>query len=223
VTSPRVGVLDYGSGNLHSVRHALEAAGADVVVTADRPVLETCDGLVVPGVGAFAACLAGLARVGGDQLISVWLAAARRPLLGICVGHQALFARGIEHGVDTPGLGFLPGAVEPLTSRRLPHMGWNLVTAPPGSRMFAGVAGQRFYFVHSYAVHHLTSPDVVVTTCEHDGDTFVAAVEAGLAWSTQFHPEKSGAAGARLLGNWLAEVRRVAGIPPIEDGEADGC
>ncbi|MCL2316098.1 MAG: imidazole glycerol phosphate synthase subunit HisH [Actinomycetia bacterium] len=208
MTAVRIGVLDYGSGNLLSVRHALEAAGAQVVVTADRARLEGCDGLVVPGVGAFAACMAGLRAVGGDVLIRAWREAGDRPLLGICVGHQVMFARGVEHGVDTPGLGVLPGVVERLRSARLPHMGWNVVAAPAGSRMFDGVTDERFYFVHSYGVHAPDGPWDGVAWCDHGEDRFVAAVEAGPAWTTQFHPEKSGAAGARLLRNWLALVSR---------------
>jgi glutamine amidotransferase len=201
-----IGVLDYGSGNLRSVCQALDAAGASVVLSADPEALAGCDGLVVPGVGAFATCVAGLRRVGGDRLIRAWRA-DKRPLLGICVGHQILFDRGVEHGVGTAGLGVLPGVVEPLTSTRLPHMGWDTVEPHVGTAMFAGLSGQRFYFVHSYAVH---TPVAGATWCEHDGDRFVAAVERGALWSTQFHPEKSGWAGARLLANWLA---LVAGAP----------
>jgi len=195
----RIGVLDYGSGNLHSVCQALDAADADVVLSADADALGRCDGLVVPGVGAFAACMAGLRQARGDALIGDWLAQGR-PLLGICVGHQILFERGVEHELDTPGLGILPGVVERLTSARLPHMGWNLVEPAADSRMFVGLAGRRFYFVHSYGVHQ---PLDGAAWAEHEGDRFVAAVERGTLWSTQFHPEKSGQAGARLLANWL--------------------
>lgn len=170
-------------------------------VTSDHSVLARQDALVVPGVGAFAACMAGLEAVGGRELVSDWVDTGK-PLLGICVGHQVLFERGTEHGVDTPGLGLHPGAVEQLPARRLPHMGWNHVEVPAGSRLFDGLTGQRFYFVHSYAV--LGPPaGALVTTAGHEGSVFVAAVERENVSSTQFHPEKSGAAGARLLRNWL--------------------
>lgn len=200
----RVAVLDYGSGNLHSATRALAAAGAEVVLTADPDACREADGLVVPGVGAFAACMGGLAAVDGPRLILDRLAQGR-PVLGICVGHQVMFTRGVEHGVPTDGLGVLPGVVERLAAERLPHMGWNTVSPPSETRMFAGIDGERFYFVHSYGVHG--GPDwpagALATWSEHGGDRFIAAVEHGPLWTTQFHPEKSGAAGARLLRNWI--------------------
>ncbi len=200
-------VLDYGSGNLHSATRALMAAGCDTVLTSDLDECRAADGLVVPGVGAFAACVEGLRAVGGPGLIHEALAAGR-PVLGICVGHQVMFGSGVEHGVEAEGVGVLPGVVERLTSIRLPHMGWNTVEAAPGSRLFEGVADQRFYFVHSYGVHASRwPPGIQVTWAEHGGDRFVAAVEYGSLSSTQFHPEKSGEAGARLLRNWAATLR----------------
>jgi len=203
---PLVALLDYGSGNLHSATRAVAAAGCRAVLTADVAVAREADGLVVPGVGAFAACMAGLEAVGGPALIRERLAAGR-PVLGICVGHQVMFAAGAEHGVTAEGVGVLPGVVERLTSPRLPHMGWNIVDADPSSVLFPGLAGERFYFVHSYAVHDAAWPDGVrVTWCEHGGDRFVAAIEFGALSSTQFHPEKSGAAGGRLLRNWVATL-----------------
>ncbi len=202
-----VAVLDYGSGNLHSASRALAATGVDVVLTSDASVALAADGLVVPGVGAFAACMAGLESVGGPAIIRERLASGR-PVLGICVGHQALFELGSEHGVETAGVGVLPGVVERLDATRLPHMGWNRVDAADGSLLFDGVAGERFYFVHSYATRSFAPGDGVrVTWAEHEGDRFVAAVEAGALSSTQFHPEKSGEAGARLLRNWVAQIR----------------
>lgn len=203
-SGPHVAVLDYGSGNLHSVVRAIEAAGATPELTSDPAVGLAADGLVVPGVGAFAACMAGLRAVRGPELVRERLA-AERPVLGICVGHQVMFASGDEHGVVASGIGVLPGVVERLSSRRLPHMGWNTVEPPRHSRLFDGVASQRFYFVHSYAVRDAARlpADARVTWTEHDGDGFVAAVEWGALGATQFHPEKSGDAGARLLGNWI--------------------
>ncbi|HEX3004578.1 MAG TPA: imidazole glycerol phosphate synthase subunit HisH, partial [Angustibacter sp.] len=195
MTAPSVVVLDYGSGNTRSAVRALERAGASVMLTADRTAAQDADGLVVPGVGAFAACVAGIRSVKGHEVIGRRLAGGR-PVLGICVGMQVMFARGVEHGVDTEGLDEWPGVVERLQAPVVPHMGWNTVEAPEGSRLFAGVEGERFYFVHSYAAH--AAPDAEVTWAEH-GERFVAAVERGPLSATQFHPEKSGDAGAVLL------------------------
>jgi glutamine amidotransferase len=198
----RVVVLDYGSGNLRSAQRALERVGASVTVTADAHAATEADGLVVPGVGAFAACMAGLAAVDGPKIVAERLHGTR-PVLGICVGMQVLFDTGVEHGVETAGLAVLPGRVEQLRAPILPHIGWNTVDAPAGSVLFAGIpGGTRFYFVHSYAVHHT---DGAVATAHH-GENFVAAVEHGLVSATQFHPEKSGDAGASLLANWLGTL-----------------
>jgi glutamine amidotransferase len=213
---PSVVVLDYGSGNLRSAVRALERVGADVTLTADADTALKADGLVVPGVGAFAACMAGLLWVDGPAVVSRRLAGGR-PVLGICVGMQVLFERGVEHGVDTAGFGEWSGVVEQLQAPVLPHMGWNTVDVPPGSRLFAGLDGERFYFVHSYAARSWTwTPDAgsvsaaaqapLVTWSEHEGDRFVAAVEDGALSATQFHPEKSGDAGAALLGHWVASL-----------------
>lgn len=200
-------VLDYGSGNLHSAARALAATGAQVELTSDPAVAAAADGLVVPGVGAFAACMAGLLGVGGDQIIADRVAAGR-PLLGICVGHQILFGSGDEHGVVTAGCGVYPGTVTQVPAQRLPHMGWNEVAPDPGSVLFDGVADQRFYFVHSYAALSRTDApaQAVVTWTRHEGADVIAAVEHGAVSSTQFHPEKSGAAGARLLTNWVSTL-----------------
>lgn len=207
---PSVVVLDYGSGNVHSAAKALEAAGADVELTADRGRVAAADGLVVPGVGAFAAVMAGLDAVRGGELIGRRLAGGR-PVLGICVGMQILFDRGVERGVDTEGLGEWPGTVDELTAPVLPHIGWNTVDAPAGSVLFDGIEDERFYFVHSYAARQWTleagggfAPPRV-TWAEH-GERFVAAAENGPLSATQFHPEKSGEAGIRMLGNWLRSL-----------------
>jgi glutamine amidotransferase len=205
-------VLDYGSGNILSAERALLRAGADVTVTADREAALESDGLVVPGVGAFAACMAGIRAVKGPEIVGRRLAGGR-PVLGICVGMQVLFEHGVEHGVDTEGLAEWPGVVEELQAPVLPHMGWNTVDVASGSVLFEGVEDQRFYFVHSYGVRRweleptndkLRAPRVTWAT---HGEPFVAAVENGPLAATQFHPEKSGDAGARVLANWVATLR----------------
>ncbi|NJP35259.1 imidazole glycerol phosphate synthase subunit HisH [Micromonospora thermarum] len=204
----RVVVLDYGSGNLRSAERALAAAGADVTVTDDLAAAADADGLVVPGVGAFAACMAGIEALGAGPVIAGRVAAGR-PVLGICVGMQVLFEHGDEHGVVTKGLGLLPGGVSRLPARRLPHMGWNTVRPPAGSVLFAGLPDDsRFYFVHSYAVGDVAGLAVAgaaVTTARHETE-FVAAVERGPLSAAQFHPEKSADTGAALLRNWLATL-----------------
>lgn len=204
-------VLDYGSGNLRSAERALARVGANVTVTSDFDAALECDGLVVPGVGAFEACMAGLKSVYGERIIGRRLAGGR-PVLGICVGMQILFARGVEHGVETEGCGEWPGTVERLDAPVLPHMGWNTVKAPAGSALFAGIdEATRFYFVHSYGVREWELhpgdgfAEPLVTWAEH-GVPFVAAVENGPLMATQFHPEKSGDAGAALLSNWLGTL-----------------
>jgi imidazole glycerol-phosphate synthase subunit HisH len=208
--TPRVVVLDYGSGNLRSAERALARAGAAVSVTADLDAALECDGLVVPGVGAFAACMAGLRGIGGEKVIAA-RAERGRPVLGICVGMQVLFAAGVEHGVRTEGCGIWPGTVERLGAAVLPHMGWNTVSVAPGSALFAGLReGTRFYFVHSYALRMADAAPLLeagakVTVTEH-GEPFAAAVEAGVVSATQFHPEKSGDAGAAVLRKWLRAV-----------------
>jgi glutamine amidotransferase len=195
----KVVVLDYGSGNLRSAERALARTGAEVTVTADLDLAAAADGLVVPGVGAFAACMRGINAVRGGTVVWDRLR-KQRPVLGICVGMQVLFERGLEHGAQTPGLGVLAGDVTRLQAQIVPHMGWNTVDVPAGSALFKGVEDERFYFVHSYAARDV--PDVLLTTAAH-GERFAAAVERGVLSATQFHPEKSGDAGAQLLENWV--------------------
>jgi glutamine amidotransferase len=199
----KVVVLDYGSGNLRSAQRALERVGADVEVTADADAAMNADGLVVPGVGAFEACMAGLRQIGGEKIIADRVSAGR-PVLGVCVGMQILFARGVEFGVESAGCGQWPGAVIRLDAPVIPHMGWNVVDAPPGTRLFKGLDPDiRFYFVHSYAAQQWEgSPDALLTWATHTVP-FLAAVEDGPLAATQFHPEKSGDAGASLLANWV--------------------
>jgi glutamine amidotransferase len=206
----RVVVLDYGSGNVHSAAKALERAGAEVTVTADRATALEADGLLVPGVGAFKAVMDQLHAVRGEEIIDRRLAGGR-PVLGICVGMQVMFERGVERGVDTEGLGEWPGAVTELPAPVLPHMGWNTVEAGEGSTLFSGIEDERFYFVHSFAAQQWLLeveppfPSPALTWAEHGG-RFLAAVENGPLTATQFHPEKSADAGIRLLANWIGTL-----------------
>jgi imidazole glycerol-phosphate synthase subunit HisH len=202
---PSVVVLDYGSGNLRSAQRALQRVGAAAEISADPTAALRADGLVVPGVGAFAACMAGLHAVGGEQVIGKRLAGAR-PVLGICVGMQVLFEAGEEHGERTEGVGCWPGLVQKLTAPVLPHMGWNVVAAPPVTRLLAGIGpDEMFYFVHSYAAKR--APGQALAGWTRHGEDFVALIEDGPLMATQFHPEKSADAGAALLANWLGTLR----------------
>lgn len=199
-------ILDYGSGNLRSAERAVARTGVDVTVTADLAAAAAADGLVVPGVGAYAACMAGIEALNAGPVIADRVAAGK-PVLGICVGMQILFESGVEHGVETKGLGLLPGSVTRLSAERIPHMGWNTVDVPAGSRLLAGLGAEtRFYFVHSYAAQDLDLlSGALVTTASHDGP-FAAVVEAGALSAAQFHPEKSADSGYRLLRNWAATL-----------------
>jgi glutamine amidotransferase len=209
---PKVTVLDYGSGNVRSAVRALEHVGANVTLSHASEDVLNADGLLVPGVGAFATVMEGLKSVDALRWIGRRVAGGR-PVLGICVGLQVMFEEGVEHGVRTQGIGEWPGVVEALPAEVVPHMGWNTVDAAEGSRLFAGIEDERFYFVHSYGVQHwnfdVTQPAMTpprVTWSTH-GAPFIAAVENGPLSATQFHPEKSGDAGAELLRNWLKTLR----------------
>jgi glutamine amidotransferase len=193
-----IAILDYGSGNLRSAQRAFETSGRDVVITSDYDLALNADGLVVPGVGAFAACMQGLTGIRGDELVRERVA-RKRPTLGICVGMQILFAYGVEYG-DHEGVGIWDATVEKLGAPILPHMGWNTVTTGTGSSLFKGVEDQSFYFVHSYAVKKKVG---AIATMSHHGQDFLAAVEDGVIAATQFHPEKSGDAGLALIKNWV--------------------
>jgi imidazole glycerol-phosphate synthase subunit HisH len=196
-------VLDYGSGNLRSAQRALQRVGADVKVTADRAEALRADGLVVPGVGAFEACMKGLRGIGGEEVIAERLS-ADRPVLGVCVGMQILFDRGVEFGVQSRGCGQWPGSVTRLDAPVIPHMGWNVVEAAAGSMLFKGIdPDTRFYFVHSYAAQVWEGNPAALLTWATHHVRFLAAVEDGPLSATQFHPEKSGDAGAALLANWV--------------------
>ncbi|MDT0158606.1 imidazole glycerol phosphate synthase subunit HisH [Microbacterium sp. ARD32] len=208
--SPRVVVFDYESGNVHSAVKALAAAGADVELTGDRDRALEADGLFVPGVGAFAAVVDALRAHGGDEIIDRRLAGGR-PVLGVCVGMQVMFERGLERGLDAEGLGEWPGTVQELDAAVLPHMGWNTVEAGEGSVLFRGIEQERFYFVHSFAATdwriqvEAPFPQPALTWAVH-GQRFLAAVENGPLSATQFHPEKSGDAGVHLLRNWVGSL-----------------
>lgn len=205
-----VAVLDYGSGNVHSACKALAAVGANVELTSDSRKILEADGALVPGVGAFATVMEKLMASGSDRLIDKRLTASR-PVLGICVGMQVMFETGLEHGTQTQGLGQWPGVVRQLNAETLPHMGWTSVQPGAGSVLFEGIEDERFYFVHSYAATKfeldVMPPFVPPTlTFAHHGEDFLAAVENGPLSTTQFHPEKSGQAGLKLLSNWLKSL-----------------
>jgi imidazole glycerol-phosphate synthase subunit HisH len=208
MTRPPVALLDYGVGNLHSAAKALDRAGAEVRVVPTVAEAAGAAGLVVPGVGAYGACLTGLGAAGGAAAVAGWLEGGR-PLLGICIGMQLLFEAS-EEGPVSDGVGVVPGKIRRLTGGgprpvKIPHIGWDDVAVRPGSRLFAGIGdGTRFYFVHSYA----PEPDgeAVAAVCDYGG-RFAAAVEHGHLFGTQFHPEKSGAAGLALLANFVDQVR----------------
>lgn len=196
-----IAILDYGSGNLRSAHRAFECSGEEVLVTSDFETALNAKGLVVPGVGAFAACMQGLQAVRGDEIVRQRVA-LNRPTLGICVGMQILFARGVEHGVHD-GVGIWGASVEKLETKVLPHMGWNTVSAHKESKIFKGVESESFYFVHSYAVTQ--SVGKIESYTDYEGP-FIAAIEDGAMTATQFHPEKSGDAGLHLIKNWVATI-----------------
>jgi imidazole glycerol-phosphate synthase subunit HisH len=196
-----IAILDYGSGNLRSAQRAFERSGSEVVVTSDREVALNADGLVVPGVGAFSACMRGLVAIGGDQIVRDRIK-AQRPTLGICVGMQILFRDGDEHVTSElhKGVGIWQESITKLAAPILPHMGWNTVSVTGTSQLFKGIADQAFYFVHSYAAK---SPVGVAQGWTTHGEKFLSAVEDGAIFATQFHPEKSGDAGLQLIKNWV--------------------
>ena len=247
----RIQVLDYGFGNVRSMVHALSQLGVDAQISADPDLAMKADGLVIPGVGAYGACMAGLRAVGGDRIILDRLAQGL-PVLGVCIGLQIMFQLGDEDGRSEPGLGLIPGRVTKLDADVVPHMGWDHVQAPQGTQLLAGIQDQRFYFVHSYAAMAVqgddragvAQPDLslrvsalnehgdrqpgstegasfgepLVTWATYGRSRFVAAYECGPLSATQFHPEKSGQAGARLLTNWVRTLPGASGIPS-EKGE----
>ena len=192
-----IAILDYGSGNLRSAQRAFETTGREVIVTSDYHTALNAEGLVVPGVGAFASCMQGLRSIRGDEIVRERIG-LKRPTLGICVGMQILFSQGTEHG-EYSGVGIWDARVEKIDAPILPHMGWNSVSAAPSSNLFKGVEDQSFYFVHSFAVKSAVG---MYPTFTEYGEKFLSAIEDETVWATQFHPEKSGEAGLHLIKNW---------------------
>jgi glutamine amidotransferase len=205
--SKKVAVFDYGSGNIHSALKALQASGAEAILTDDPVVALEADGLLLPGVGAFSAVMQKLKAKQVDRLVDKRLAAGK-PVLGICVGMQVMFSSGDEHGVSAEGLGQWPGVIQRLEAPLLPHIGWATLEVDKGSNLFRGIEGEMFYFVHSYAAKKweldIIPPflPAALSWATH-GERFLAAVENGPLTATQFHPEKSGEAGLKLLQNWI--------------------
>ena len=199
-----IAILDYGSGNLRSAERAFATSGKDVVVTSDRTIALEAEGLVVPGVGAFAACMTGLNAVDGAAIVRERLA-KERPTLGICIGMQIMFSQGTEHSESAAhaGVGIWDGIISKLDAPILPHMGWNTVETNPGSILFKGIESESFYFVHSYAAKYAVGKMQAWST---HGEKFLAAVEDGYISATQFHPEKSGSAGLALIKNWVGSL-----------------
>ncbi|CAB5239992.1 unannotated protein [freshwater metagenome] len=192
-----IAILDYGSGNLRSAQRAFATSGQEIILTSDIDICLEAQGLVVPGVGAFEACMKGIDNISAADLIRK-RRVLERPTLGICIGMQILFSDGLEHGVHK-GIGMWQGEVSKIDAPILPHMGWNTVEAPEGSQLFAGIENESFYFVHSYAAKKSVGIKQAWTT---HGERFLSAVEDEYLSATQFHPEKSGEAGLALIKNW---------------------
>lgn len=199
-----IAILDYGSGNLRSAQRAFQASGSDVVVTRDPSVALSAKGLVVPGVGAFAACMRGLESVGGDEIVRARKDAGNATL-GICVGMQILFRDGDEHASESlnKGVGIWQESISKISAPVLPHMGWNTVELSGSSTLFKGVEKESFYFVHSFAAKKAVG---LVQGWTSYGERILASVEDGAVCATQFHPEKSGAAGLKLIKNWVESI-----------------
>lgn len=205
-----IAILDYGSGNLRSAERAIARSGVEVKVSSNFDFCLSADGLLIPGVGAFGQCLTGLLEKRGDELIRLRMAEERKTL-GICIGMQILFNES-EESPGVAGVGIFKSSIKRLQAPITPHMGWNTLLADPQSRLFAGISDQRFYFVHSYAAKEFHSDDLkseqrIITTMGNYGEPFIAAIEYGSLSATQFHPEKSGDAGLKLLNNWVRSCK----------------
>jgi glutamine amidotransferase len=196
-----IAVVDYGIGNLRSAEKGLQHLGADARLTTNARTIAAADAVVLPGVGAFGACMTAL-RNSGLEAATKDAATDGRPFIGICIGMQMLFD-GSEESPEVAGLGIVPGKVTRLPNTvRLPQIGWNTLTVTPGSKLCAGLPDPAWlYFVHSYAADGVDDA-VVAAWCDY-GRSFPAAIEAGAVWATQFHPEKSGTVGMRLMQNFV--------------------
>lgn len=197
-----IAILDYGSGNLRSAQRAFALTGHETMVTSDPDLCLASDGLIVPGVGAYGACMEQLIAAGGREIIAARIA-SEKPIMGICVGAQILFSAGREKGGHA-GLGVFAGEVSQINAPILPHIGWNNVHSEPSSILFQGLQDESFYFVHSFAAKNAVA-DATNSWCTY-GEDFLAAVERGPVSAVQFHPEKSGAVGARLISNWAGTL-----------------
>jgi glutamine amidotransferase len=209
VEAPTIAVIDYGIGNLASAQKALSHVGAHAVLTSDPDIILGADGVVLPGVGAFGACMDAIDRSGLRATI-VAASADGRPFLGICIGMQLMF-EGSEESPGAAGLGLLPGRVERIrTAEKLPQMQWNQIRlTQPGLPLLDGLDESWMYFVHGYAAPYRSGDNLVAATCDY-GTTVVAAVASGPVWATQFHPEKSGRSGLRMLRNFTEHVAATA-------------
>jgi glutamine amidotransferase len=189
---------------------AVEQSGYNVELSNDFKTCLQADGLIVPGVGAYASCMEGLNKVRADEIVDKRLV-SNKSILGICVGMQVMFSEGEEHSISTPGLAQWRGAVTQLTAKILPHMGFNSVTVSAGSKMFSDIETEQFYFLHSFAAKELDfeRAEPFIKPLVHKSnyyEDFIAAIEDGPLWATQFHPEKSGPAGLKLIENWLKQL-----------------
>ncbi|MFM1826136.1 MAG: hypothetical protein RLZZ37_771 [Actinomycetota bacterium] len=203
----KIVILDYGFGNIRSAQKVFQKIGVETEISNDFQKCLNADGLVIPGVGAFKACMEGILKVKANEIVDKRLSGGRN-VFGICVGMQIMFEKGTEHGETTPGLGQWPGLVDEIKNPVLPHMGWNEVQVDSRSLIFKGVEDQKFYFVHSYAAKDLNLKESgkIEKPLKHFttyGEKFLASVENNALVATQFHPEKSGEAGISLLKNWL--------------------
>ncbi len=197
-----IAILDYGSGNIRSAERAFATTSQEVIVTSDPNVCASAEGVVIPGVGAFAACMNQLRAIDGEKIIQKHISSGKK-ILGICVGMQILFTKGFEKEISN-GLGILKGEVEILPARILPHIGWNQVEVNEKSNLFRGIESERFYFVHSYGT--LSPIEGAVNSYTDYEGKFICAVETELVSAVQFHPEKSGAAGLKLIKNWVESL-----------------
>ncbi len=201
-----IAIVDYGVGNLHSVASAFRAVGAETLVTADEAALRSAEGIVLPGVGAFPDAMASLVRTGLVRVLQEL--AQEKPTLGICLGMQLFFDEGRENR-PTAGLGLIPGIVDRIpTQEKLPQIGWNRLECRPDCELFSGLPEEAYvYFVHSYMAFCADGADTAAVT--DYGTKVTAAVHRGMVYGCQFHPEKSGRVGLKIVENFCRIVRRA--------------